>query len=295
MKYNTEIRVGLEVLWSGKSINDSIVSHCDSLRHLLYNDTVKIPVSLQIISRLSVETFNIATRNSQTNYEELTTALNTCKDKPTFFDSVFLYAAMNLGDHSIVNLNDKRGLLAYFWALKCVLYNEKKFESFKSQIFLRLSYGYASLGDYEESAKWQERYIISGPSDNYLDSLFSLVSYFHQLNNLYVDALFESLESAARYYNKECNLLLYKKCLDLIVDMINDSESVELFPEILQMLVELNDPENSFKIALMWEESADESSSGLVNDYLKMIATLFTLNDDINTSNKVLSKLISKR
>ena len=120
------------MIWNGLSVPKTVSEHCDSLRYLLYADTVSVPLSMQVISRLTVETFNIASGNGKTDYHQIVVALNSCKKVPAFYDKFFLASSIGLGELKIAENNVRQAIAAFSLALKCVQHpqNAGKYESF---------------------------------------------------------------------------------------------------------------------------------------------------------------------
>lgn len=159
-QYNAEVRTGTEMIWNGLGVPQSAAEHCDSLRYLLYTDTVSVPLSMQVISRLTVETFNLASRNGKTDYHQIVVALNSCKKVPAFYDKFFLASSIGLGEHKIAENDDEQAIAAFSLALKCVQHpqNAGKYESFCPWIYLNLGYASSRIGNFGDAAAWQSLY-----------------------------------------------------------------------------------------------------------------------------------------
>lgn len=195
-KYNTEVRTGVEMLWAGMEVPPAIVEHCDSLSYLLYVDTVSVPLAVQVISRLSVETFNLVSENDKTDYHQIVVALNSCKNSPAFYDKFFLASSMGLGEYKLSQLDGEQALAAFSLALKCMQHESNRgvFDVFYPYIDLNIAYAYSIMGQYDEAVKWQSRYAGSfdrddaGVSDDYIAAL-SLLATYQQRGGMDLEAL----------------------------------------------------------------------------------------------------------
>lgn len=205
-QYNAEVRAGTEMIWNGLSVPTTVSEHCDSLRYLLYADTVSVPLSMQVISRLTVETFNIASGNGKTDYHQIVVALNSCKKVPAFYDKFFLASSIGLGEHKIAENDDRQAIAAFSLALKCVQHpqNAGKYESFSPWIYLNLGYANSRIGNFGEAAEWQALYAdellktVSPDSTDYIAALSILGSFQRQARQD---------DNASATYQKVCGIL----------------------------------------------------------------------------------------
>ncbi len=229
MQYNAEVRVATELLWAGQPVPDSLVSHCDSLQYLLYTDTVSVPLRIQVISRISAESYNIASQNGKANYKQLAMALNSCKDAPAFYDNFFLFSAVSLGDNYLAMNNNRGALVSYLRALKSAIHekNVGKYNDLIPGIHLKIAYGDACIADYDNSAVWQQKYLREVATDDYLEQIKKLATLQRMVDDEASGNYFEALLSAAMSYNQVNNKPKVIECLDLLFGEI-ESENVDL-------------------------------------------------------------------
>lgn len=160
-QYNAVVRAGIEMMWSGMRIPAEIGLKNDSLRYYLYEDTVSIPLSMKVISRLTVETYNIVAKTGKTDYHQIIVALNSCKNVPAFYDRFFLASSIGLGEYNLEQKSYRQAQSAFLLALRCVEH-EKNIDSFKSFLpYLHLQLGQVSslAGDYSGAVMWQKKYV----------------------------------------------------------------------------------------------------------------------------------------
>ncbi|MDE5652012.1 MAG: CHAT domain-containing protein [Muribaculaceae bacterium] len=246
LNYNAKVRTGVEMLWTNGQLPPQIAECNDSLRHYLYADTVSISLPLQVISRLTVETFNLATQSDNTDYHQIVVALNSCKNAPAFYDSFFLASCIGLGKHNLEENDDRQAIAAFSLAMKCVDHekNAGRFDSFRQ--YLRLQMGYASsrIGDFDEAVKWQSEYAegvktISGEtSDEYISSLTMLAGYEKSAGKtsdaeVHFRQICDALKSSGRESGDE-----YANALFSLAEIAHDEK---IYHELLGIVDERNE------------------------------------------------------
>ncbi|MDE5674327.1 MAG: hypothetical protein K2I44_03130, partial [Muribaculaceae bacterium] len=245
-KYNAEVRAGVELLWGALKVPKTVAEHCDSLSHLLYVDTVSIPLSLQVISRLTVETYNLTSENGKVDYHQIVVALNSCKKVPAFYDKFFLSSCIGLGKHKLANKDGEQAVAAFSLALKCVQHenNNGIYDSFYPQIYSNLAYASYLTGELRDAVVWQSKYVDGIAKENdivtdeYIEAL-SVLAMFEKQAGMESEALssYKSLCDKLRLIEKEES----EEYSEAALSIAEIEKSDEAFENLINHLSETND------------------------------------------------------